>query len=126
MTQTLGVNASNDIYVGVNGNVVVLQGQSAVSAACRSTSLASLSEEVLSLNSGQPFFQAAFLGVTKLAIFENYLRASLAAVDGVIAVSNLSTKITKTITGKSVLSYTATIKNKYGLTAIITGESPPV
>lgn len=126
MTQMLGVNTHNDIYRGSNGNVVVLQGQSAVSAACRSTSLASLGEEVLSLNSGQPFFQAVFIGVPNLAIFENYLRQALEVVDGVIAVTNLSTKITKNDKGRSVLSYIATVRNQYGLTAVITGESPPV
>lgn len=126
MTQTLGVNSNNDIYRGSNGNVVVLQGQSAVVAACRSVSLASLGEEVLALNSGQPFFQAVFLGSPKLAIFENYQRQSLEGVDGVIAVSNLSTKIGKSITGKSFLSYVATITSQYGLTAEITGESPAI
>lgn len=124
MTQTLGVNTQNDIYLGANGNLVVLQGESAVSAACKSTSLASLGEEVLALNSGIPFFQAVFIGVPNLAIFENYLRQALEAVDGVIAVTNLSTNITKSSSGKSVLSYQATIQNQYGLTAVISGESP--
>lgn len=125
MTQTLGVDSNNDIYLGANGNVVVLQGQSAVEAACRSVSLASLGEEVLALDSGMPFFQAVFVGVPNLAIFENFLRDGLEGVDGVIAVTNLSTKINKNNGGKTSLSYVAMIQNQYGLNAEITGESPP-
>lgn len=125
MTQTLGANANNDIYLGNNGNIVLLQGQSAVEGACKSTSRASLGEEVLQFTSGLPFFQAVFVGTPNLAIFENSLRQALEAVDGVTAVTALNTQVSKNQQGRSVLRYQATIQNKYGLTATITGESPP-
>lgn len=114
MTQTFGANANNDIYIGANGNLVILQGQLAVSAACASTSKAALGEEVLSVKSGIPFFQAIFVGVPNLALFENYLRSALEAVDGVVAVTNLSTALDK-VNGKTILRYTATIENEFGL-----------
>lgn len=123
MTQTFGANQNNDIYIGANGNLVVLQKQAAVSAACASTSKASLGEEVLSINSGLPFFQAVFVGVPNLSLFENYLRTALEKVDGVIAVTNLSVSLDK-VNGKSILNYTATIENEYGLKFVISQGIP--
>lgn len=118
MTQTMGTNANNDIYVGSNGNVVILTGQPAVEAGCASISRASLGEEVLSVTSGQPFFQAIFVGVPNLALFDNSLRSSLLSVDGVVAVTNLTTEIVK-VNGITGLKYTVTIENQFGLTFVI-------
>ena len=124
MTQTLGTNTNNDIYIGLNGNLVMLQGQSAVGAGCQSVSRASLGEEVLSITSGLPFFQAVFVGVPNLQAFNNALLVALQGVDGVVSVTNLTSKVTKDQKGKSVLTYTATIETQYGLTFTTTGEIP--
>lgn len=122
MTQTLGVNANNDIYIGANGNLVVLQGEAAVGAACLSTSKASLGEEVFAQNSGLPFFQAVFVGVPNLATYENALLTALLAVDGVVGVSNLTSSLSKNQQGRTVLNYSVTIENEYGLLFQASGE----
>lgn len=124
MTQSFGVNASNDLYIGANGNLVILQGQSAVEVACANVSRASLGEEVLSVGNGLPFFQAVFNGVPNLAVFENYLRTALLSVDGVLAVTNLTTRVGKNDLEKNTLFYIATIENVYGLAFEISGGVP--
>lgn len=124
MTQSLATNTNNDIYIGTNGNLVMFNGQNAVEQACMNASRASLGEEVLNVAAGLPFFQAVFTGVPNIAVYENYLRQALLAVDGVIAVPSLNARIIKNSEDRSVLSYTATIKNRFGLRSIIQGSIP--
>lgn len=124
MTQTLGVNAQNDIYIGANGLLVMLQGQSAVQAACKSTSLVRLGEEVLSINGGLPFFEAVFNGVPNLPLFENYLLNALLVVPGVQSVKSITTGLEKR-NGITVLTYTAIIENQFGLQFQFSGSISP-
>ena len=119
MTQSFATNANNDIYIGSNGNLAVLSGQAAVEAACANVSKASLGEEVLSINTGIPFFQAVFTGVPNIAIFQNYLRQALLSIDGVVNVTSIVSKVQN-----HVLSYEATIESQYGQTAVIADEFP--
>ena len=123
MTQTFGTNAENDIYIGANGNLVVLQGEAAVEGACATASKASLGEEVLATTSGVPFFQAAFTGVPNLQAFNNGLLQALKQVDGVVAVSKLTSSIGKDADGRNALNYSATIESQYGITFIVTQEN---
>lgn len=122
MTQTFGVNANNDIYIGANGNLVILQGQAAVGAACASASRASLGEEVLATTSGIPFFQAIFVGVPNLQAANAALIQTLEQVDGVISVTSVTSSITKNALGKAVWAYVATIESEYGLIFTISAE----
>ncbi len=118
MTQTLGVNSSNDLYIGANGNLVVLQGQNAVEAACQSASLAQLGEMVLATLAGIPNFQAVWVGTPNLAIFQSYLRQTIENVNGVLSVVSLSSSVSQ-----NTLSYNAKISTIYGL-AEINGAIP--
>lgn len=109
MTTTLGTNANNDIYLGPDGNLVVLTGLPAIIAACETAAKAQLGEMVLAINAGIPNFQTVWIGSPKLAIFENYLRRTLQAIEGVIEVKETTTSVVG-----DVLSYTATIETIFG------------
>lgn len=109
MTQTFASNKNNDLYLGHDGNIVILSGQQAVMAACQTAAQAQLGEMVLAKNAGIPNFQVVWNGSRNLAIFESYLRSTLLAVDGVLSVVSVSLKLTN-----DVLSYAATIKTIYG------------
>lgn len=125
MTQSFGINANNDIFIGSNGNLVVLQGESAVAAAAKNASRISLGEEVLSTISGLPFFQAIFVGVPNLQMFNNYLITALTQIEGVTQVKSLTTDIEKDSFGRSVLVYEAIIQTQYSQTVTtIAGEIP--
>lgn len=121
MTQTLGTTAfpANDIYIGPNGNLGILQAQPAVQAACQSTSLLRLGEAILSTTSGIPFLQAVFNGTPNIAVFESYLRTAILNVDGVIAIQSLTISVSG-----GTLSYVATIQSIYGEAEIISAEIP--
>lgn len=111
MTLTLGVNDANDIYLGTDGNLVVLSGQDAVGGACSTLSKAQLGEMVLSTTQGIPYNQAVFIGTPNLKIWESYLLTALQNIDGVVQVTNL-----KAIVIDNALVYQATIESRYGLT----------
>lgn len=109
MTQTLGTNSDNDIYVGSNGNLIIDRGQQAVLDACATAAKLQLGEAVLETGLGLPNFQTVWVGAPNIAIFENYLRRALLNVQGVTAVKNLTTSVVN-----NTLSYTAVIETIFG------------
>ena len=109
MTKTLGTNAKNDLYLGPDGNVVMLSGIAAVLAACASVARSQPREMVLAQQAGLPNFQTVWVGVPNLEIWKQYLRKQLENVSGVVEVQALGAEIR----GNTV-SYSATIKTQYG------------
>lgn len=109
MTTTFGTNSNNDIYLGTNGNIVVLTSLAAVMAACATAAKAQLGEMIYATTSGIPNFQTIWIGTPNYAIFESYLRTTLENVEGVTQVNNLTMS-----TSNNILSYSATIMTIYG------------
>lgn len=109
MTMTFATNASNDIFLGSDGNLAIVRGLPAVEAGCQTASQAQLGEMILAITSGIPNFGTVWVGSPNLSIFEAYLRKTLLGVDGVIEVTTLTTRA---VNGQ--LQYTATIRSKYG------------
>lgn len=116
MTQTFGTNASNDLYLGPDGNLVVLSSLPAVTAACESTARAILAEMIYQVNKGIPYFESVFIGSPNYAIFRSYLIQAFLAVDGVLSVQSLTLTV-----DKGVLHYQATIQTQFGSGVISNG-----
>ena len=110
---TLGTNAANDLYLGANGNLVVLTGNDAILAACMTASRAQLGEMQYFTGQGVPNFQSVWVGVPNYPLWQSYLLQTLQGVSGVLLVSNI--KIT--IIGNT-LHYTADITTTFGTTTI--------
>lgn len=113
MTQTLGLNGNNDIYIGADGNLVVLYGINAVQGACETISKSQLGEMVLTTTQGIPNFQTIWVGVPNYPLWQSYLTQSLLNVVNVTGISDFSFS-----TQNDILSYTATIQTSYGITQI--------
>ena len=113
MVQTFGQNANGDVYIGPDGNLVILSGLPAVEAACATASLAQLGEEVLTTGNGLPNFQAVWVGVTNIPLWQSYLRNTLQNVEGVTQVTSISAR-----QNKNTLGYTAAIQTQYGQGAV--------
>lgn len=109
MTKTLGIDANNDIYLGPDGNLVLLAGQDAVMGGCATASKAQLGEMVLAVNAGMPNFQAIWVGVPNYAIWKQALLQTLQGVPGVVQVTDV-----RMFSQNNVLSYTATIASQFG------------
>ena len=110
MTQTFAINAKNDLYIGANGNLAIVTGQTGVEQACQTASQAQLGEMILAINSGVPNFQSVWNGSPNLSIFRAFLRNTLLAVPGVLAVVSLNTSVVD-----HALHYQATISSTFGL-----------
>lgn len=113
MTLTLGLNSSNDIYLGADGNLVLLSGIEAVAGACKTIAQSQLGEMVLTITQGLPNFGAVWVGVPNLRLWQSYLRTSLQNVSGVIQINDLSLTMED-----GILSYQAPIETEFGTTQI--------
>jgi hypothetical protein len=109
MTQTIATNESNDIYIDLGGRLNLVSGENAVLNACATASKLQLGEAIFQINKGIPNFQAVWVGVPNIPIFEKYLRDTLESVDGVNKVISLTAQ-----SNSGILSYSATIESKYG------------
>lgn len=109
MTRTFATNGSNDLFLGADGNLVLLAGLPAVMAACASVARSQLREMVLAQQAGIPNFQTAWIGSPNLAIWKQYLRKQLENVSGVIEVVSLTASVSK-----GILAYSATIRTEFG------------
>ena len=118
MTQSLGLNSSNDLYLNSSGNLQVDTGLQALIDVCLNVSRALLGEMVLTINNGLPYFQAVFTGNPNLAIFQAYLISALNNIDGVNSVQNVNMSL-----NANVLSFTATIDTIYGPTTLTSSTS---
>lgn len=113
MAKCLGLNQNNDIYLGEDGNLVVVVDLQAIITTCETISKAQLGEMILSTTQGIPNFETVWVGVPQLGIWQSYLRNALQNVNGVENVSDLTiSKIDNT------LVYVATIKTQFGSTQI--------
>ena len=110
MTQTLGTDSKNDLYLGDGKNLVMLSGIQAVLAACESATKAQLGEMVLAEESGVPNFQTIWIGSPNYKLYASYLRRVLLSVSGVEEVISLELRVSN-----NILSYTAEIKTSFGL-----------
>lgn len=115
MTQTFATNSNNDIYINSSGLLQIDTGINAVEDACATATKMQLGEAVLQTTLGIPNFQNVWNGVPNLAIWENYLRSTIASVNGVNNIVSLSIK-----KQQNTLSYVATIETIYG-TAYLNG-----
>lgn len=109
MTQTFGVNANNDMYVGRDGNLVVVRNLDAVLQYCQQVARTILGEMVLQTDQGIPYFEVVFVGVPNIPQFETALRAAWLQVAHVVRVVSL---VTQQI--GNTFEYTAVIMTDYG------------
>ena len=111
MTQTFAPNANNDIYIDSTGNLAIDTGQQAVLDACQTATLMQLGEAIFQQNLGMPTFQVIWNGVPNKALYDNALRQTIQSVEGVVAVTALTSQISQ-----GVYSYQVTIETLYGTT----------
>lgn len=105
--------ATNDLYVGNDNNLVFDSGINAVSTGCLTLSQLIQGECVLDITRGIPDFDTIWGGVPNLAQWEIAFREAITSVDGVLEI----TEITLDRSG-DVFTFTATILTEYGEGAI--------
>jgi len=115
MTQTFATNNNNDLYIGANGNLVIVSGIEAVKQACQTAVKAQLHEMPYQYTSGMPDFTAVWVGSPNYEQYRAALTITLSAVDGVLSVDSVALEQTNTI-----LNYQAVITTEFGR-AVLSG-----
>jgi hypothetical protein len=116
MTVCFGVNANNDLFIGPDGNLVIVNALEATLEACEHAVKAQLGEMVLAIDQGIPTLQTLWVGTPNFAQFEAALRRAILAVSGVSGVVSLNVSQLG-----DQFFYIAIILTVYG-TGEITGE----
>ena len=109
MTQTFAVNAQNDIYLDNNGNLAIVYDLTATLQACAQAAKTILSEMILNVTQGIPYFQTVWVGVPNQQQFNAALRGAFFGVAGVVEIVSLITAQLN-----DTLTYTAIIRTIYG------------
>jgi hypothetical protein len=113
MVQTFGTNSANDLYLGTDGNLILLTANDAILAACMTATRAQLGEMEYFTQNGMPNFESVWVGVPNLPLWQSYLLRILQSVDGVTLVSNITMALSN-----NILTYTADITTQYGTSTI--------
>lgn len=116
MTTTFGCNADNDIYIGLDTNLVILQGIPAISQACEHAAKARLGEMVLAVDNGIPYFETVWNGVPNLQQFQIALRKAFLQIADVSEIVSLTTGQVG-----NTLNYNAVIRTTTGNEVTING-----
>lgn len=93
MTKTFSLNANNDLYVGLDGNLAMSNGIEAVKFLCETACKAQKGEMPLNVDGGIPNFQVVWVGVPNLLQFEAAIRATIQQVSGVNQVLNYKSSV---------------------------------
>lgn len=109
MTMTFSVDASNDLFIGRDGNLSISTGIEAVKQACQQAASTQRGQMVLRTDQGIPNFQVIWVGVPNIAQFTASIRQALLSVTDVTSVESLD--VTQ---NGDVLEYIAVIDTVYG------------
>lgn len=109
MTQTFSVNSSNDLFLGIDGNISISYNIQAVLENCAHVVKVRLGEVALNTDQGIPYFEVVWNGVPNLIQFESAVRDALLQVEGVVEVVSFRTSIVD-----DALTYLAVIRTIYG------------
>ncbi len=117
MTATcFGVNDQNDIYLGKDGNLVIVQDLEGTLQACAHSAKTRLGEMVLAVNEGLPDFELIWVGIPNIPQYESSIRRAILNVFGVLDILSFVSEISN-----NNLSYSIVIRTIYGTGVVTSG-----
>lgn len=116
MTVCFAVNADNDLFIGPDGNLAIVNALPATLQACEHAVKAQLGEMVLAIDQGIPTLETVWNGTPNFPQFEAALRRAILAVSGVAGIVSLNVSQLA-----DQLIYRAVILTVYG-TGEVTGS----
>jgi len=112
---TIATNENNDIYLGADGNLVLLSGLDAVLQSCEHAMKGVRGEMVYQVQAGVPYFETVW-DQKNIPLFESDSVVEILAVPDVIRVNRFDT-----VQVGDVLQYEVEIVTQYGQ-GVISGE----
>lgn len=107
--RTIAVNSNNDIYIGTDGNLAIVDRLESVKQRCEQAARILKGELPYKQSKGIPFFETPFGDSSNLGLYETYLRQQYLAVEDVTGVKYIRFKI-----DGNNLQYEAGILSTYG------------
>lgn len=107
--KTLAVNSNNDIYIGADGNLAIVDGLESVKQRCEQAARILRNELPYAQSKGIPFFETPFGDSGNLGLYESYLRQQYTSVQDVTGVKYIRFRFEGT-----ELQYEAGILSIYG------------
>lgn len=104
---SIGTNANNDIYLGSDGNLVMVTGVTAVQQDCEHALKAQLNEMIYNPTGGMPTFLDVWQSKNFIR-WEAAARATLAGINGVVKVASFTITVSA-----DTFSYVAQIQTVY-------------
>lgn len=109
MVKTFAVNENNDIYIGKDGNLAIVEGLEATLQLCEQYVKTTLGELVLQTNDGIPYFNTVWAGSPRPQQFEAAVRQACLTVEGVTDINSFSFS-----QSGDTLNYEINIQTSYG------------
>lgn len=109
MSIVFAENENNDLYLGQNGQLVLVSGLDAAAQLSKSAVEAQQGEMLYAVDRGVPTEEVVWSGAPNLQQFEFFARREIMLVDGVTEVVTFEAEVV----GDAVV-YTATIKTTFG------------
>ena len=109
MTQSLAINARNDLFIGDDGSLALVTGVYAVELACKTIVRTMLGELQFEQDQVTPNFTEVWVGGPRLAQFEAYFRQMVGSRQDVTGIPSFEMSV-----ADGVLAYTAVIETIYG------------
>lgn len=109
MTRLFAVDENNDIYIAKNGRLAMADGLPAVLQNIEHAVKARLSEMVLAVDRGIPFFETIWNGSPNIGQYDAALRVAVLRVEGVLRIDSISFN-----RNGSSITYTMVVETIYG------------
>lgn len=109
MTRSFGINAHNDLTIGNNGALTMVDQLQAVMNICEHAASAILNEMIYAQGQGLPDFQTVWNGAPYLSAWEMAFKRRMKKIPEVVSLESL-----KTWRSADTMKYAATIKTIYG------------
>lgn len=111
--RSLASDRRNDLVIGADGRLSIVNGAAAVEVVARSHMQARRGEMIHATQDGIPFDLVAFGASPNLAQFEAFARRRLSTITGVREVVSFEARL-----DGDALTYSATLRTDYGETTI--------
>lgn len=107
--RTIAVNENNDIYIGTDGNLAIVDGLESVKQRCEQAARILKNELPYAQSKGIPFFETPLSASPNLGLYESYLRQQYLGVEDVTGIKYIRFKL-----DGNELQYEAGILSIYG------------
>jgi hypothetical protein len=111
--RTFATDTNNDLTLGSDGNISIIEDIDATAAVCKNVVQTRLGEMILNADVGMPYDSLVWVGTPNIGQIKAAITQLLLGVNGVESIETLTV-----VVENNEMRYNATIKTTYGVTTI--------